>query len=59
MPLDVAFFDADGHFIERFTMPVCHAERCPTYTPARPWQFAIEAPTGALTWIPQGAILVR
>jgi len=59
MPLDVAFFDADGYFIERFTMPVCRAEECPTYTPSQPWQFAIEAPAGALGWISHGAVLVR
>jgi uncharacterized membrane protein (UPF0127 family) len=60
IPLDVVFFDADGRAIDRFTMPVCTAmSGCPGYFPRRPWQFAIEAPAGALTWVDEGAPLRR
>ena len=59
IPLDVAFFDPAGQFIDRFTMPVCDIEDCPAYFPTRPWQFAIEAPAGDLACIPTTAILRR
>jgi uncharacterized membrane protein (UPF0127 family) len=59
MALDVVFFDASGRFITRYTMPVCESEDCPAYYPARPWQFAIEAPAGSLSWIADSATLAR
>jgi uncharacterized membrane protein (UPF0127 family) len=59
IPLDVVFFDSTGRFIDRFTMPVCSGEICPTFYPSRPWLFAIEAPAGSLSWIGEGAKLDR
>jgi uncharacterized membrane protein (UPF0127 family) len=57
MDLDVVFFDPEGRSIDRFTMTVCETQDCPGYYPSRPWQFAIEAPAGALDWIQEGAQL--
>jgi uncharacterized membrane protein (UPF0127 family) len=58
MDLDVVFFDPDGRAIDRHTMTVCTTQNCPGYYPSRPWQYAIEAPAGALEWIEAGAVLV-
>jgi uncharacterized membrane protein (UPF0127 family) len=57
--LDVAFFDPDGRFVGRHTMAVCETQVCPAYRPTAPWQFAIEAPAGALAWIGEGSVLRR
>jgi uncharacterized membrane protein (UPF0127 family) len=57
--LDVVFFDPNGRAIDRFTMTVCETQDCPGYYPSRPWQFAIEAPAGALDWVEEGAELRR
>lgn len=59
MPLDVAFFDPDGHLIDQFTMPLCTDDPCDGAVPSREWQFAIEAPAGSLGWLPDGAHLER
>jgi uncharacterized membrane protein (UPF0127 family) len=57
IPLDVVFFDPEGRFIDRYTMPVCETQECPGYFPRRPWQYAIEAPAGTLDWIDEGSQL--
>ena len=59
IPLDVVFFGSNGQFIDRFTMPVCASENCPTYAPSSDWQFAIEAPAGRLGWVTSAGVLVR
>ncbi|HEX5013750.1 MAG TPA: DUF192 domain-containing protein [Candidatus Limnocylindrales bacterium] len=59
MPLDVVFFDAAGRFVDRHTMDLCEPGACPGYYPGGEWQFAIEAPAGALSWIGEGSVLRR
>jgi len=59
IPLDVAFFDPAGRFVDRHTMALCESGACPGYYPDGAWQFAIEAPAGALQWIDEGSILRR
>jgi len=59
IPLDVAFFDPAGQFIDRHTMALCTSGSCPGYYPRRAWQFAIEAPAGALAWMKEGSVLRR
>jgi uncharacterized membrane protein (UPF0127 family) len=59
IPLDVVFFGSNGHVVDRFTMPVCGSDECPTYIPSSEWQFAIEAPAGSLGWITDAGVLVR
>ena len=56
MDLDVVFFDPDGRSIDRHDDGLRDAG-LPGYFPSRPWQFAIEAPAGALEWIEEGAQL--
>ncbi len=48
MPLDVAFFDADGEWLASFSMPVCRADPCPVYRPERPFRYALETLPGRL-----------
>jgi uncharacterized membrane protein (UPF0127 family) len=47
-PLDALFFDADGRLIEAVAMPVCDAEPCPRYAPARPYRWVVEVSAGSL-----------
>jgi len=51
MPLDVVFFDASGRVVGRATMARCQVGNCRGYFPTAPWQFAIEAPAGSLSWV--------
>jgi uncharacterized membrane protein (UPF0127 family) len=48
IPLDVAFFDAEGRLIAILAMPVCDAGPCPAYESPRPFRWALETPAGAL-----------
>jgi uncharacterized membrane protein (UPF0127 family) len=51
MPLDIAFFAADGTFIGSATMEPClepSADLCARYAPADPFLVALEVPAGAL-----------
>lgn len=47
IPLDIAWFDAEGRFVGRTTMQPCAAEPCPQHRPDVPYRWALEAPTGA------------
>jgi uncharacterized membrane protein (UPF0127 family) len=57
VPLDIAFFDADGRVLEVRTMPVCHAEPCPTYATPGPIAWALETEAGGLAGIEVGDLL--
>jgi uncharacterized membrane protein (UPF0127 family) len=49
--LDIAFFAADGTFIESTAMEPClepSADACQRYAPDEPLQFALEVPAGGL-----------
>lgn len=46
IPLDIAFFDAEGELIGRNTMTPCEADPCPTYPTNAPFQYAIETTVG-------------
>jgi uncharacterized membrane protein (UPF0127 family) len=50
IPLAVAYFDETGAFINAQGMDPCpeSAETCPSYPPARRFQYAIEVPRGGL-----------
>lgn len=48
VPLDVAFFAADGEALGAFPMPLCAVDPCPTYRPDAPYRYALEAPMGTL-----------
>ena len=49
LPLSIAFFDASGSFVSATDMAPCiNMPTCPTYAAARPYQWALEVPQGAL-----------
>jgi uncharacterized protein len=48
LPLSIAFFDADGIFLEAFDMEPCSAEPCPSYPTPSDFLVAIEVPQGRL-----------
>jgi uncharacterized protein len=48
LPLSIAFFDADGIFVEAFDMEPCDAEPCPSYPTPSDFLVAIEVPQGRL-----------
>ncbi len=58
IPLDVAFFDAEGRAVNRLSMEPCTADPCPTYNAAGPYRFAVEAPAGDLSFVGEGSVLV-
>ena len=64
IPLDIAFFAADGTFVSSASMEPClqpPPEACPTYAPTAPSLLALELPSGGLTefGLAPGASLTR
>jgi uncharacterized protein len=49
VPLQIAFVDGVGRVVGLFEMPPCRADPCQTYTPAKPYRYAVELPSGAFT----------
>ncbi|MEX1208169.1 MAG: DUF192 domain-containing protein [Acidimicrobiia bacterium] len=47
MPLDIAFFAADGTLVDLLSMEPCVAEPCERYQPSGPYRYALEALQGA------------
>lgn len=46
LPLDIAFFSADGTLVDSFGMTPCEQESCRTYSAAGPFRYAIETVVG-------------
>lgn len=46
IPLDIAFFAADGELVDLLSMVPCDADPCPSYHPVGPYRRALEVPTG-------------
>jgi uncharacterized protein len=46
IPLDVAFFAADGSLVGEEPMVPCDAEPCPVYRADAPYRYALEVPAG-------------
>ena len=44
LPLDIAFFDGDGAWVDNFAMTPCTTEDCPNYSAQGPYRYAIEVP---------------
>ena len=55
--LDIAFFDADGAFVDRFTMEPCTGDPCPVYRSSGSYRYAVEAPAGSLGFVGEGSVL--
>ena len=51
--LDIAFFDADGAFVDGFDMRPCTENPCPTYFPDGSYRFALEMEAGTMPENPQ------
>ena len=49
--LDIAFFTADGRFVDTLTMAPCTEDPCPTYRPGGSYRYALEAPAGDLAFV--------
>lgn len=47
IPLDIAFFRADGSLLEVISMVPCPGDDCPTYRASEPYRYALEASPGA------------
>ncbi len=49
LPLSIAWFGADGSFVDRADMPPCApGTDCPTYASSGPYRYAVEVPLGGL-----------
>lgn len=60
IPLDIAFFGTDGSLVAVLQMEPCgDQDPCPTYRPGADYQYALEAPAGALIGLDPAAILER
>lgn len=46
LPLDIAFFAADGSLVDLLSMTPCLGEDCPTYRAGGRYRFALEVPAG-------------
>ena len=46
IPLDIAFFDSAGRFVDGFEMEPCVIENCPTYGPDGSYRYALEMAAG-------------
>lgn len=57
IPLDIAFFDAEGRLMAVVAMAVCESEPCPSYRSPGSFRWALEAPAGNLARLDPGATL--
>jgi uncharacterized membrane protein (UPF0127 family) len=46
IPLDIAFFAADGSLVDSLSMVPCTGEPCPDYPAAGRYRYALEVPAG-------------
>jgi uncharacterized membrane protein (UPF0127 family) len=58
IPLDIAFFDANGVLVTKTSMETCLDDDCPRYSSEREARYALEAPLGALADLAEGSRLV-
>lgn len=48
IPLDIAFFDVAGTFVDGFLMEPCVTSDCPTYRASGPFRYALEMAAGEM-----------
>jgi uncharacterized membrane protein (UPF0127 family) len=48
IPLDIAFFDVSGDFVDGFEMEPCTDDPCRTYQPSGSYRYALEMPAGTM-----------
>lgn len=57
IPLDIAWFAADGSFVSKTTMAPCDSDDCPSYAAEARYRYAIEVPAGGFDWIDETSVL--
>ncbi len=57
VPLDIAFFDADGRWLATYAMETCAVDPCPVYRPDSPYRYALETTPGRMHPQMDGAAL--
>ena len=59
IPLEIGFFDEEGVLAEVLRMEPCAASEseCPTYSPSRPFRWAIETEVGRWAEVAPGSVL--
>ncbi|MEN8233453.1 MAG: DUF192 domain-containing protein [Actinomycetota bacterium] len=57
IPLDIAFFDDGGGYVDGFTMEPCVEDPCPVYRPSGSYRYTLEAPAGDLEFVDETSIL--
>ena len=58
IPLDAAFFTADGSLVDLIPMVPCADDSCPTYHAAGPYRYALEAAPGSFDAIDRPTLQV-
>ncbi|HEX5630327.1 MAG TPA: DUF192 domain-containing protein [Acidimicrobiia bacterium] len=58
IPLDIAFFTAEGVLVDLLRMTPCEADPCPVYEPAGSYRYAIETEIGRWDAIDQPSLVV-
>mgnify|MGYP001817915683 CR=1 FL=1 len=51
IPLDIAFFAADGSLVDLLSMVPCEADPCPSYRPSGSYRSALEVPAGGFAGV--------
>lgn len=51
VPLDIAFFSAEGILVDVFEMVPCETATCPRYQPAGVYRYAVERPAGTMVGV--------
>ncbi|NND02171.1 MAG: DUF192 domain-containing protein [Acidimicrobiia bacterium] len=57
VPLDIAFFNAEGDWVNNFTMQPCLDEECPTYSAEGQYLYAVEVPDAGFATLTPAATL--
>lgn len=57
IPLDIAFFEDAGGFMDSLTMEPCTGDPCPVYRPSGSYRYAVEAPIGDLSFVGEVSVL--
>jgi len=45
IPLQIGYFRSSGELARSMLMKPCHSTNCPTYSPGKPYKYALELPT--------------
>ena len=57
IPLDIAWFTADGELVRVLTMVPCESDPCPSYSPGGAYRYAVEVPGDAFASLSSSATI--